>query len=126
MLRALITETLKHMLREACRDGTVKLAKAAGEKLAEQRRDSAPRMTPPVSITGATGTGSIEPQPGGRCPRSHPIKAGRNRSGELIYHTKASASYGATEAQVCFATDADALAAGYFPAFLELGSDHVK
>lgn len=59
----------------------------------------------------ATG-GRIEPVDG-TCPASHPIKGNKSSMGALIYHTPASASYDRTRPEACFATEADAEAAGY-------------
>ena len=66
----------------------------------------APPAAPPVA-----------PVPGGRaapqgtsCPPSHPIKGNRN---SMIYHVPSSRSYAATKPEECFATEADAIAAGY-------------
>lgn len=48
------------------------------------------------------------------CPGSHPIKAGPTpREGELLYYLPRSASYDLARPAECFATEADARAAGY-------------
>jgi hypothetical protein len=47
------------------------------------------------------------------CPPSHPIKGNRTSTGELIYHVPGGASYAQTEAEECFATEDDAVRAGY-------------
>jgi hypothetical protein len=47
------------------------------------------------------------------CPPSHPIKGNRTSAGELIYHVPGGASYAQTEAEECFATEDDAVRAGY-------------
>lgn len=49
----------------------------------------------------------------GACPASHPIKGNKSSMGALIYHTPASLSYARTKPEACFATEADAEAAGY-------------
>ena len=46
------------------------------------------------------------------CPPRYPIKGNRGSNG-WIYHTTASKSYGRTIPEECFATEADAEAAGY-------------
>jgi micrococcal nuclease len=45
------------------------------------------------------------------CPPSHPIKG--NRGAERIYHKPGSPSYAMTDPEECFASEADAVAAGY-------------
>lgn len=62
--------------------------------------------------TGAAAGGRVEPVEGA-CPASHPIKGNKSSMGALIYHTPASASYDRTRPESCFATEADAEAAGY-------------
>lgn len=66
----------------------------------------------PDRSTGATTGGRVEPVDG-TCPASHPIKGNKSSMGALIYHTTASASYERTRPEACFATEADAEAAGY-------------
>jgi hypothetical protein len=58
---------------------------------------------------GSLGAAPATPISGGNCPPSHPVKG--NQSG--IYHDVDSPYYDATHAEVCFATAADAEAAGY-------------
>jgi hypothetical protein len=51
---------------------------------------------------------------GPNCPSSHPIKGNHSqRGGELIYHVPGDQFYRATLPEDCFATEADARAAGY-------------
>jgi hypothetical protein len=52
------------------------------------------------------------------CPESHPIKGNRagrqeERPEDPIYHTRQSRWYNATVPEECFATEADAINAGY-------------
>ena len=63
------------------------------------------------SLVAAPATPPATPISGGNCPPSHPVKA--NQSG--IYHDVDSPYYNTTRAEVCFATAADAEAAGYRP-----------
>ena len=63
-------------------------------------------------VTGAAAGGRVDPVEGA-CPASHPIKGNKSSMGALIYHTPASASYDRTRPESCFATEADAEAAGY-------------
>lgn len=49
----------------------------------------------------------------GQCPASHPIKGNINRNGLLIFHTPDSNNYERTKAEACFASAADAEAAGF-------------
>ena len=52
----------------------------------------------------------------GTCPDSHPIKGNINeRTDTKIYHMPGSQSYRQTKPEECFATEADAQAAGYKP-----------
>lgn len=52
----------------------------------------------------------------GTCPDSHPIKGNINeREDTKIYHMPGSQSYRQTKPEECFATEADAQAAGYKP-----------
>ena len=44
------------------------------------------------------------------CPDGYPIKGNAD---SLIYHVPASPVYAATQPEVCFATEEDAVAAGY-------------
>ncbi|MCK5927591.1 MAG: hypothetical protein KAG80_05265 [Nocardioides sp.] len=57
------------------------------------------------------GSGMVSPTDG-QCPESHPIK-GNDSDGELIYHRAGQAFYARTNPEACFATEADAQAAGY-------------
>lgn len=52
---------------------------------------------------------------GESCPATHPIKGNRTREGELIFHSPNGRFYERTEPEVCFATEADARAAGFRP-----------
>jgi hypothetical protein len=49
------------------------------------------------------------------CPASHPIKGNQGSRDQpvWIYHPPGTASYAATDPEECFATAADAQAAGY-------------
>lgn len=49
----------------------------------------------------------------GQCPATHPIKGNINRNGHLIFHTPNSNNYERTNAEACFASEADAEAAGF-------------
>jgi len=57
---------------------------------------------------------SAAPQ-GRDCPADLPVKGNINREGEKIYHVPGARSYGATVPEECFATAADAEAAGFRP-----------
>src|SRR5215216_810886 len=58
-------------------------------------------------------SGGVPPISEQDCPPSAPIKGNDSSSGELIYHTRSSATYDATYPEECFATEAAAQAAGY-------------
>ena len=71
------------------------------------------------SVTGATAAGAAgaatgaavdgAPASGGDCPADKPIKGSRSH----IYHLQNDPNYKATTPVACFASEADALAAGY-------------
>jgi SH3-like domain-containing protein len=71
------------------------------------------KPTAPAIASKAAGAG-VRPQ-GGACPASHPIKGnqGSRSNVDWIYHTPQSRSYAATNPEECFATEAEARAAGY-------------
>lgn len=56
--------------------------------------------------------GSVSPQDA-QCPPSHPVKGNLSRSGELIFHVPGSHNYDRTKPEACFASEADAEAAGF-------------
>jgi hypothetical protein len=58
------------------------------------------------------GAGRAAPR-GSACPSSHPIKGNHSSSGAWIYHTPSGAFYSRTNPEACFATEADARAAGF-------------
>lgn len=64
--------------------------------------------TPPAS----GGSGRAEPI-GRDCPQKYPIKGNKSSSGELIYHVPGGQFYDRTVPEACFATEADARAAGF-------------
>ena len=68
----------------------------------------------PASAQRATEAGVAPAQPAdGQCPASHPVKGNHSRSGEFIYHVPGSQFYDRTEAEVCFASEAEAQTAGF-------------
>jgi hypothetical protein len=54
--------------------------------------------------------GAVAVSGGPDCPDDYPIK---DNADSRIYHVPASPVYAATQPEVCFATEADARAAGY-------------
>ena len=79
--------------------------------------DTTPPTTP--STTQAAGAG-VAPVGRNECPASHPIKAIRSgadpaRPGGGLYYAPASGPYVAVDPEICFATVADAEAAGFRP-----------
>lgn len=62
-----------------------------------------------VRAPGTAGQGRMLPT-NGSCPASHPIKGNRP---SMIYHAPGGELYGATRPEECFASPADAEAAGY-------------
>jgi hypothetical protein len=73
----------------------------------QQAPSSAPGQQAPVSAP----KGQAAPT-GTSCPASHPIKGNRP---SMIYHAPGGAFYDQTGPEACFATPADAEAAGYRP-----------
>lgn len=71
----------------------------------DDRATAGPPPAPPISRAA--------PLTRTACPPSHPIKGNASSSGELIYHVPGGASYAQTQPEECFATEADAQAAGY-------------
>lgn len=74
---------------------------------------------PPTVATGGAAQG-VAPVDRDNCPSSHPIKgnregAGPDRPGDPTYHLPDSRSYRGANPEVCFASAADAEAAGYRP-----------
>ena len=59
-----------------------------------------------------SATGQAQPR-GGACPSTHPIKGNVSPSGERIYHVPSGAFYARTFPEACFASEADARAAGF-------------
>ncbi len=81
----------------------------------QQQRDtltpsSAPNPNPPPS--GGSG-GSSPPVSGNSCPADAPIKGNVSSSGEPIYHKPGGQFYDRTNPEQCFASEAEAQAAGY-------------
>jgi endonuclease YncB( thermonuclease family) len=65
---------------------------------------------PTTIAPGATGGGRVAPDADGNCPADAPIKG---NASSHIYHRPGQRSYAVTKAEDCFATGADAEAAGY-------------
>lgn len=72
---------------------------------------------PPAPSVAPKAGGPVKPVSKDDCPPSHPIKGnqGSREQKDWIYHTRASRAYAATDPEECFATEADAQAAGYRP-----------
>jgi hypothetical protein len=84
-------------------------------EIAEQEEASAPAEAEAgeSATAGAAATpGKVAPVDGS-CPASHPIKGNHSSGGDYIYHVPGSPNYSRTNPEVCFATEADAEAAGY-------------
>lgn len=72
--------------------------------------ERAPRATGTAAPTAAGG--QVAPQ-GMNCPPGYPIKGNRTTGREPIYHVPGGQFYERTRPEACFATEADARAAGY-------------
>ena len=72
-----------------------------------------------VLQSGTSGSASPLPGPAPRaCPSGYPIKGNVTQSGSgtsRIYHLPAGNFYAVTNPETCFATEADAKAAGFRP-----------
>ena len=97
-------------------DATTGAADEAPEPAArtEQATDEAPgsAASAEASAEAAPPAGSVAPV-AGSCPESHPIKGNHSSSGDFIYHVPGGRNYARTNPEVCFATEGDAVAAGY-------------
>jgi len=80
---------------------------------------SAPAPANPVSpsispLAPASSQGGVAPS-GDTCPADHPIKGNIRSDGTRIYHLPNDPSYARTRPEQCFASAADAAAAGFRP-----------
>lgn len=82
---------------------------------ASRSATAAPAPTQSRPATGsAPSNGARGAAPlGADCPPTHPIKGNHSSSGEWIYHPPGGQFYGRTIPEDCFASEADARAAGY-------------
>lgn len=71
----------------------------------------APQVAPQSVVESVSGRAAPV---GAGCPSGYPIKGNlTTRNGEAIYHVPGGAYYARTDPEECFATEADARAAGY-------------
>jgi micrococcal nuclease len=82
----------------------------APEPKKEEPKQQAAAPAPAPEPKKASGKASPS---GGVCPPEFPVKGNHSSSGELIYHVPGGAYYNKTNPEECFATPADAQAAGY-------------
>lgn len=73
---------------------------------------TAPALASATAGLPETGQGAA-PSSNGACPPSYPIKGNIRSDGTKIYHMPNDSSYPRTHAEQCFATAADAQAAGF-------------
>ena len=71
-----------------------------------------PVVKSPTPATPEPVSGGVPPADKDNCPESHPIKGNQGQA-EYIYHLPGGAYFGGTDPEECFATEADAQAAGY-------------
>jgi hypothetical protein len=69
--------------------------------------------SPVPAAEGAPVGQGVAPISKDDCPADHPVKGNIPASGDRIYHVPGRASYNATDPERCFATAADAEAAGF-------------
>jgi hypothetical protein len=86
------------------------LAEQDEQKEAAQAEETEPEET--ATENTVTTPGKVDPVDGA-CPASHPIKGNHSSSGDFIYHVPGSRNYDRTTPDACFATEADAEAAGF-------------
>jgi hypothetical protein len=81
-----------------------------GEKAEKARALRGNRLAPLPGL----GDGGVSPVDALTCPAGYPIKGNTQKStGRKLYHLPGEGSYNRTKPEVCFATRADAEAAGY-------------
>ena len=85
---------------------------APGGGRAGQAREAVPAEAAAAPASGATDVpaGAVPGNGTPDCPATHPIKGNAD---SMIYHAPGRATYARTIAEFCFATEADAEAAGY-------------
>jgi phospholipase C len=92
-------------------------AMQVGEKAEKARALRGNRITPlpsPAPTPGPSVTGGVPPVDPLTCPAGFPIKGNTQKStGRKLYHMPGEGSYNRTKPEACFATRADAEAAGY-------------
>jgi len=72
-----------------------------------------PTFTPEPTITVKPhNVNGVPPLNKDNCPPDYPVKGNIGSNGK-IYHVKGASSYGGTDPEICFATAADAEAAGF-------------
>jgi hypothetical protein len=73
-----------------------------------------PATAKPASRKPGSGRG-VPPRTKDDCPNTYPIKGNKTTQnpGDWIYHAPGSRNYASTDPEECFATTADAQAAGY-------------
>ena len=76
-------------------------------------RPAAPPATAAPAAPAAKPAGGRAAPQGFNCPAGFPIKGNHATSGEFIYHPPGGQFYSRTRPEDCFATEADARAAGY-------------
>lgn len=82
--------------------------------LARESGQSAEEIEEEATLAEAQQKLTMRAEPvDGTCPASHPIKGNRGSMGALIYHVPGGRNYDRTKPEACFATEADAQAAGY-------------
>lgn len=118
---AAATEPVAVGARQADAAAPVAVAPVADAPMVDAAPDAAATGTAPTGAAAssasaeravAAGVVVFEPR-GGGCPADFPIKGHHSRSGEFIYHLPGGQFYDRTVPEVCFASEADAVAAGF-------------
>lgn len=86
---------------------------SAGEGSSNFSESSSPGSGAPLQADPGGSAEGVPPVSRNECPGDAPIKGNDSSSGELIYHEPEGQFYDVTNPEECFASAAEAEAAGY-------------